>query len=344
MLALPALPSIPRAYTSATTNPLAAQMALALAGDAELPALSRKDAPEIAALERQLADWLARQNAQMKFLRAGVHLALNQRANGWETDDQRAPDAYTVVLRNHDEEYFGSVWHLEWRFRALEAAAPGLAGAALNAITHAGAHSFHVYAPAQAEYWASYVWWHGCDDESEALAEYRAMEGEDAEPPEDLPTRAAFDKALPRAVTRPRSKLKAADLERIGRRRDRAGEAARGVLAIDEACKAAHRRTKAAERSKRPPFDLESSDEDGFTAMGAMCALRWNARDPMFRVFDDYGNLHAQDAGTTDAIGWIAGEGAKDLPALLESLEHRFAIARLVEALLPLIATQADYP
>lgn len=345
MLALPSLGTALRAYTTASANPLAAQMALALAGEAELPALRKPDAPEIAALERQLAAWLARQNAQMKFLRAGVHLALNQSPSGWDSDEGAgAPDAYTLVIRNHDEEYFGSVWHLERRFRMLDSEVPGLAAAALNAISHAGAHSFCVYTPGQALYWASMTWWMGEEDESEVLAEYRAMDGEGAELPEDIPTRAAFDKALPRAVTMPRSQLKRADLERIGRRGDAAGLAARLVIAIDEACKAVHRRDKAIARSKRPAFDLESQDETGFTAMGCMAALRWNARDPMFRVYDDYGNRHAEDAGTTDAIGWIGAEGAEHLPALLESLEQRFAISRLIENLLPLIATQADYP
>ncbi len=338
MLALPILAAVPRTYTTAATSPLAAQLALELAGKGELPALRKiDDAPELRALERQLEDWIAPKLEGMKFIRPRVHLALNHDPN--ETGE--AEDAYTLWIGNGDEDYLGTVWLMERRWRALEASQPGLAAAALNAIGHAGGHSFPVYTPGHALDWASSLYWHGETDERYALEEYRGMEGEDAPVPDEMVTRAQIDKALPPAVTMPRSQLKERDLHRCARtgRHGDNFDIARLVLAINAACKAAHRRDKEAARRK-VNLDLQSQDENGFCAVGFACCLRWNQRDPRFRIFDDHGNYLAEDQGTSNEYGWIVGAGARQLPAILDALGHCFAIARLIEDLLPLVATR----
>lgn len=340
MLALPDICAAPRAYTTAQSNPLAAEMALALAGDGEIPApRAKRGALELDVLRGQLADWRDRRLAGMKFIRPSLHLALNQSPSEW-TGLEDAASAYTLFVGNANEDFFSAVWRLERRWRALQAVAPGLAPAALNAIEHAARHSFPVYTPGTALCWASMNWWMGEEDERDVLAEYRSEEGEDAPAPDDMPTRAWLDKLLPPMVTMPRSSLERSGLERLARRQSDAGEIARLVLAIQAACSAAHRREKQERRRRKNRIEFASQDEGGFTALGFAAALCWNARDPMFRIFDDCANSKADGEGCNESYGWFVGTGGHRLPEILAELDHCFAIARLIDRLLPLIATR----
>jgi PRTRC genetic system protein F len=331
MLALPHIGAVPRTYTTAQVNPLAAKMALALAGDAEIRApRSPRQSLELDVLRDQLGAWLARQQQGIGYCAPKIHIGLGRR----EDDMIYAPpaaNAYMLWLGNAADDYIGSVWQLEGRWRAIEAKVRGLAGAALNAIDNAGAHSFPLYTPSTARWWASYVWWHGDDDEKYVIEEWKANEGEEAGEP-DVPTRAWLDKVLPPVVTLPRPNFKRRDLERHARGRGEPAEIARLILAIDAAIKA--------ERRRKNGFELESQHEMGFQATGFAASVRWNGRDPMFRIFDDYGQISQQEEGCNESYGWLAVEGAGKLPGILVSLERRFAIARLVDELLAMIATK----
>lgn len=334
MLALPDLGGIQRVYTTVRSDPLAAKLALALAGKGEIrPPRRRVQSVEIDLLQQQLQAWLNRMNADAKFIFPRLHVSLNQAHTIFYRGPETSDDTYTVWIGDEPDELVGTIWHLEHRWKALEARAPGLAAAALNALAHAGLHSFPLYTPAAAEYWACHNWWWGEDDETYILAEYREEVSNPKEPPpDDMPTRAWFDKVLPRCVTRPHSRLKRAGLERHGRRRDDVGEIARRVLELDAVCKAAQRRKSA--------FEFQHSDDNGFCAVGFSACLRWNAQDPMLQIYDDHANAQANGEGCEDVYGWFAMDNARELPKLLAELEHYFAIVRRIEGLVPLVATR----
>lgn len=326
MLALPSLAAVPRSYSAGVRNPLAAKLALSLAGAAEPQKPRRRAASiEIDVLQAQLAAWLGRMNAAAQFIAPRLHLALNMGPLDW--GGERHEDLYTLWLMPGLP--LGTEWTLERRWKALEARAPGLAGAALDALEHAGRHAFVLYTPGMAEFFATHCWWMGCDDESEVLLN---MDQPDEDGEYDFPTRAWFDRVLPRCVTRPHG-MKRSRLERYVRKGGDVAAIARLVLELQAECQAAHRR-------RRHDFDFESQDDNGFRAIGTAALLRWNERDPMLRVFDDYANLAAQE-GCDDALGWFLLEDAEDLPKVLGQLERMFAIARKMEALVPLVATRS---
>ena len=333
MLSLPQIGEVPRAYRESASNPLAARLSLALAGDKPIHA-PRRDVQgiEIDTLQRQLQQWLAQASADLELIDLQVHLSLNQVGVGQPGDAEG--DAYTVWLKPANEDLVCHVWHLERRWRALENSCPGLAAAALLALEKAGLHSFPLFTPGAALHYASQAWWWGEENEEYVLAEYREEAGKpDAPAPDDMPTRAKFDKALPPEVVHPRTKLRRSDLERLARRHTDAGAIARGVLELTDLCAATH-------RGKKHEVDFRSCDDNGYLAASFAAALRWNARDPMFRVFDDYTNQHYEGEGCEALFGWYEMDNAKDLPRLLPQIEAQIRIAAAIERLLPLVATR----
>lgn len=336
MLAIPSISGAPVEYSTAEPNALAARIALALAGRKPVPAPRRpKYTVELQILQRQLQDWLDRMNADSRFIEVRLHVALRSVVRFDTDDDNAEAEEYTVWISGKEGLHTGSIWTLERRWKALEAKAPGLAAAALHAIAHAGMHSFPFFVPAQAESWASYQYWHGCNDESEVLDEYRSEVGNPkAGAPEEMITRAWFDKALPPAVCRPRAhRANSKTLQRFARRGGEVGEIARRVIKLEAECAASHRHKSA--------FEFESQDDNGFQAIGYSACLRWNSADPMLRIYDDYVNEAHQCEGVESAYGWFVMDAAADLPKLLAELEHYFRVLRKAERLIPFIATRS---
>lgn len=331
MLAIPDIAAAPRTFTTGAGNPLAARLALALAGPKGPIPSARADSPELHALRAQLQAWLDRMNAGAKFIKPRMRVSLHQ-AVTLEGKPDPKDETYTVWLGGADDEnHIGSMWSLERTWPKIERQAPGLASTALHTLVHAGRHSFVLFTPQIAEEWACYLWWHGDINEAGVLEDYRAdTDDPRAQPPDDLPTRAWFDRVLPPAVTRPANRLKGADLQRVARRRGLAGQIARQVIELQDECAASHRR-----RSK---FTIESQDEDGLQGLAFAATLRWNTRDPMLRLFDDYANMAAECGGAESVFGWFVLDKASDLPRLLAELEHYFRIVRKIEQLIPLIA------
>lgn len=326
MLGLPSLQGIQPALKSASHDPAIARLALVAAGPGPIAPLRRTEQTlELDILHRSLTDWLERQNAPLQLFAPRIHITVGQ-FNNLKVDD----GGFTLWFGA--SETLGSVWHLAERWNRLEKEAPGLAPAALSALMHGGVHSFPLYTPGVCEEYACWCWWHGEMNEAEVLADYRdEIDKPDAPPPADMITREKFDKALPRAVQRPRSKLSKKDLERLARRANKHGAIARLVLELRTECAASHRR-------KNEPA-MEYGDDDGMVTCGFAAMLRWKDNDPMTQAFDDYFNEHSQAAGVEESYGWYPAETAAELPGILKALEGRYRIARKVEELIPMIAT-----
>lgn len=336
MLSFPDIATAPRSYTTAEPNALAARLALSIAGDRPIRAGHRAASQrlEVGILQDQLQRWLDRMNAGARFIRPLVHVSLYRAVTIFDDKPENEDETYTVWIRNEPDELVGTVWTLERKWKALEARVPGLAAAALHAINHAGAHSFPLYTPGHAEYWATYQWWRGEDDESSILDDYRAeLDDPKAKAPDDMPTRAWFNKMLPPEVCRPSSRqLTGKRLARVAHRRSDLGEIARQVIDLAQECRASHRR--------KSEFTFTSQDDNGFQGVGYSACLRWNTSDPMLRIYDDYTNEAANCEGVDDVFGWFVMDAADDMPALLAELEHYFRIVRKIERLIPLIATR----
>lgn len=335
MLALPALTGAPRSLRATASDPMAARLALALAGDAPIRMPRARTHPlELHVLQAELKAWLGREIAKLTLFKPGVHVTVGATPDHSSMREDLplskaiGPHGYTLFLGTGQSYLIGPVFYLERRWHELEALAPGLAGAALAAIDHASRHSLPIFTPSAAEHFASYHWWMGEDDEAEVLANYREEAGENAPDPDDIHTRAAFDQALPRAVVRA-SGLTKAKLERLARRRD-VGEIARLALELKDGA------ARACRRDGEPEF--HSNDEQGMQAIGFAATLRWNARDPMPELFDHYINEAANCEGYEEAFGWYVSHDPAELPAILCAIERRLELARLVERLLPLIA------
>lgn len=326
-LGLPSLRGIEPALKSANHDPAIAKLALVAAGRGPIAPLRRTEQTlELDILHRSLTDWLERQNASLKISSPRVHINVGQ-FNNLRVDD----GGFTLWFGSGST--VDSVWHLMNRWTQLEKEVPGLASSALSALGHAGLHSFPLYTPSICEEYASWCWWHGEMDEREVLANYREeLNKPDAAVPADMITREKFDKALPRAVTRPRSnRLSSKKLKRIAGRTNKHGAIARLVLELRADCAASHRR--------RNEPEMQFVDDDGMVTCGFAAMLRWKDNDPMAQAFDDYFNEHSQSSSVEESYGWYSAESADELPGILKALENRYRIARKVEELIPMIAT-----
>jgi len=338
MLALPALTGAPRSVRAATSDPVAARLALAIAGEGPIRApRGRSHTVELHVLQEKLKAWLGAELARFSLFKPGVHITVGATPYHAEMREDQplqkalGPGGYTVFLGTDQSYILGPIFYLEKRWRDLEASAPGLAASALDALDHAARHSLPLFLPHHGEYFASFHWWMGEEDEAEVLANYREEAGENAPPPDDIRTRAAFDAALPPAVCRPK-RLSAEKLERLARRRD-VGTLARLTLelraATAKACRAG---------GKDPEF--HSADDNGMQAIGYAATVRWNSADPMPELFDHYANDAANSEGYEESFGWYVSRDPAALPWILRSIERRLELARLVEPLLPLIGTR----
>lgn len=317
MLALPDLHAVPRRVAMDHASPLAAKLALAVAGKGEIPGRAGK-LPEFATLERLLQARLDRASRGLRHLRCSVRIFLN---------DTR----YEVWLQPEHEDYWGTVWHLEPRWKALERAAPGLAASAIVAIDKAQRRAVPVLMPEAVAWMAEFAWWSGEPDETMVLDELRANQPDGEPLPKDhgIPLRADFDRALPTFVQRPRGQSRKA-IERYTAAGNREADVARALLELLDALR---------RHDTEPTFELQ--DEHGAHFMANAAVLRWNDRDPTNQVFDDYGHQHAECDGVECAYGFWPAESADDLPRILAALDRRLALAIRMEHLLDLIARRS---
>lgn len=316
MLALPTLGGMPTRLSAGGASPLAARLALAIVGDDKLD-YRIGHAPERRTLEKLLQARHARATAGLHHLHCSLLVV------------DRDPD-FGVSLAPEDGEYIGSEWTLERRWQELERTAPGLAGSALSTIDAGARAGLPIYLPGTAEHYASYAWW-GCEMDEKMVLE-QIEEGEAVAGDHGVPLRRDFDAALPKHVQHPRS-APLAKLTAWARRRDRAGDVARATLALRDLLRA--------DRRRAATHELVTEDENGALMLGYAAALRWNAKDPMYQVFDDFAHDWAQGSGVEAVYGYYEAEDPAELETILQQVERRLEIARATERLLELVADRS---
>lgn len=314
MIVMPHLDGVRRRYSQAGCDAQAARAALAVLGSNPLP-LPQSRPLEHAALAALIERWLAEQRRGLR-----LHDPMVKVFTGGDVlVDVGDPEA-TVYLHvgNPRWECWHSVWNLQPRWSRFEQA-PGLVSAALAEVFHAGQHGFPVFEPMVAEYWAENRY--GWDDvPEEEQAEYEGL------------TRAQFERSMPPDVRCP-VRLRDAALARFARRRGDIGELARRVAELRAVLKRSCRRKGKIEV-------LYADPNNGTETLGYAVTLRWRSSDPLGRIFDDHADMCMQSEGFFESYFFSAIAPAQ-LPLWMTEMEHRFAIARLVEGILPLIAVKA---
>lgn len=335
MITLPSLAGIPPLLAPELSDPLAAQCALALSRSGEIAApKGRGRIPlEHAALRAELASWLDQAGRKLRFIRPSVHVSLGMAPTCACTADVDAPIG--VWVGSVGGEPWDSRWSLEPRWVTIERTAPGLAQTALDVLGRGlWDVAFPLFTPMHALGMAQWTYWMGEDDETEVLAEYHSMDDSEGKVADDshIIRRALIDKQMPVCASESRRVLKTPALERLERRRGPVGEIARRVLMLQHE-----------DRLKRR-FELHRQDEDDdqVYALGYAATLRWNARDPMGRIFDDHAQyLFEGSHDVSHSWGWFVLKEPRQMRALLDELENRLANAVVVEQLLELIAARS---
>lgn len=328
MLALPSLAGSPGFYQGIGRDAVAAQCALELARSRPLVESRTSTAPlEQMAFADTLKAWL---DEQCKGLRV-FDFSIDVSTGTGISDESSSNNVVTIFLSNDPHEIWHQVWCIEPRWKDLERTAPGLAGSALFAIYSAHVWSVPIFTPYVGLGFAVHYHWQGEDDESFVLEEL-AEQGQDTTEI-DIFRRADFDRAIPKQVTFPEL-LSRRKLAPLARRRGTIGKIAELTRSIVDVV--------AAERKRQPREKLEMTfandyDDDG-QALAYALALRWNPTDPLAQLTDDHLEYVSQIGGS-DTLGWFNLKPGQ-LPAWIAQMERRFAIVRMIDELVPLIATR----
>lgn len=325
MLALPSLAGAPAVYQGVGRDAIAAQCALELARSRPLVEPRSGTAPlEQMAFADTLKAWLDEQCKGLRVFDFSID------ANTGPADYRSADSALTIFLSNDPSEIWHQVWCLERRWKELERSAPGLAGSALFAICSAHVWSVPIFTPDIGLGFAVHYHWQGEDDETWVLKDL--VEGGENADAIDIFRRADFDKAIPKEVTFPRL-LSRPRLIRLARRRGTVGKIAELTRGIVDAVVTERR------RQNREKVDMTFSAEyDDGEALAYALALRWNPRDPLAQLVDDHLEYVSQIGGS-DSLGWF-NLVPRQIPSWIAQMERRFAIVRMIDELVPLIATR----
>jgi len=323
MLALPSLAGTPAVYQGIGRDAIAAQCALELARVRPLVEPKRgSHAIEHTALVESLRVWLEKQCKGLRVFDFNLRVASGVNAD----------NPVTIFISNDPPEIWHQVWCLERRWNDLERAAPGLAGSALSAVCAAHVWSVPIFTPDIGLGYAMHYHWQGEEDETEILKEIAS--GNDPVGGIDMFRRADFDRAIPKHVTYPKA-LPRRELNRLARRKGTVGTIADLTRSMADAVREEYR------RQRREKVDMTfSSDDDEGTALGYALAIRWNSKDPLAQLCDDHLEYMGQIGGT-EALGWFDLHPTQ-IPAWIAQMERRFAIVRLIDRLVPLIATRQD--
>lgn len=329
MLALPSLAAAPAFYQSVGRDAVAAQCALELARTRPLIEPRAGTAPlEQMAFADTLKAWLDQQCKGLRVFDFSIHVSTG---NG-VSDESSTSNLVTIFLSNDPQEIWHQVWCLERRWKDLDRAAPGLAGSALFAVCSAHVWSVPIFTPDIGLGFAMHYHWQGEEDETWILKDI----AEDGREGVDMFRRGDFDKAIPKHVTFPKL-LSRRKLDRLARRTGTVGTIAELTRDIVEAVMAERK------RQRREKVDMTfSSDQDDGEALAYALALRWNPADPLAQLVDDHLEYVSQIGGN-DTLGWFDLE-PRQIPAWIAQMERRFAIVRLIDQLIPLIAVKQSRP
>lgn len=329
MLALPSLAGAPAVYQGLGRDAVAAQCALELARSRPLVEPRAGTAPlEQMAFADTLKAWLDQQCKGLRVFDFSIHAATGTGVS----DESSTNNGVTIFLSNDPQEIWHQVWCLERRWKDLERAAPGLAGSALFAICSAHVWSVPIFTPDVGLGFAMHYHWQGEEDETWILKEMaendRQAEGI------DMFRRADFDKAIPKHVTFPKL-LSRRKLARLARRSGTVGTIAELTHGIVDAVMAERKH----QRHEKVDMTFSSDYDDG-EALAYALAIRWNPADPLAQLVDDHLEYVSQIGGT-DALGWF-NLVPREIPAWIRQMERRFAIVRLIDQLVPLIAVKQN--
>jgi len=277
-----------------------------------------------------LKAWLDEQCKGLRVFDFSIHVSTGTGV----ADESSTNNMVTIFLSNDPQEIWHQVWCLERRWKDLERAAPGLAGSALFAVRSAHVWSVPIFTPDVGLGFAMHYHWQGEEDETWILKEF-AEEGREAEGI-DMFRRADFDKAIPKYVSSPKM-LARRKLDRLARRNGTIGTIAELTGDLIYAVRTEHKR----QRHEKVDMTFSSDDDDG-EALAYALAVRWNPTDPLAQLVDDHLQYVSQIGGN-DTLGWFTLQ-AGQIPSWIAQMERRFAIVRLIDQLVPLIATKQSRP
>lgn len=336
MITIPEIRGVPTILQRGAVDPVAAKCVLSIAapGPVERPR-RRGMRVEHAVLLHQLNSWMADATRNLTIFKPHVFVNLTQAPRCACCADAAYP--MSAWIGNQNQDTWDTRWRLDRRWPEIERAEKGLAPTAIAVLEEAGGLGIPVYTPRHCLWLASNTWWYGETDEKYALEEYFGMvdseEGKVKEEDIPIPRRAWLDKILPIEASEASRKVSRPALERLANRRSGlVMEIARKVLALDAEIRG--------HRSDRK-FVLHT-EQDEMYCLGYGATVRWNARDPMARVFDDHANNLHEAYHVEPPYGWFPLKGPQDLRALMAHLEERFAVAHRQEQLLSLIAERSS--
>jgi PRTRC genetic system protein F len=253
----------------------------------------------------------------------------------WLSEPENPQRMWVFIGDNGDHAQAVPQLYIGAAFERLEAVREGLGQTVLAVLYDALSHLPNVLTPRESFYHASWIHWHGTDDEEEAI-EWLYAEGEfktreEAAQAYDGPTRLDFFEHMPEWAVSPERVLSDRQV-RAAARKD--ALAAAVVAAVDEIWKHAHATAAAGGYA-----DCSASDAEGdsicWTAL-----LIWHPEDLTLRLADDFLQQVCQGEYADAATVKMLPIDGPELAEWLHQMRANGQLARRVENLLELLAAQ----
>lgn len=316
MFEIPSLDAVPRSYTLHTVDLLAARAALTMLDLGMIATGAQEKAPGDL-LRSGLKHWLDLHTTDLRRYHFRIDCG---------EFDARSPfgDPVGRVMRFDFASWNRQPFIVGPAITKCERAITGLGQTALHWLDIAG-EILPIYSPHNALRLASFEYWGGCDNEAEVVSQAES-DGEDLIK-QGLLTRKQFDTHIPHWASVPKNAIRMEALKQLAnpRRTTITGRVARALIELIETLARERRKVKFITDEEHPllPFALW---------------LRWSAKDPMPRIFDDFANAASEHGEFREdaariAIGYDKGSG-QILRNFLRGIEPAFPIARAVEGVL----------
>lgn len=249
---------------------------------------------------RGLQAWLDKQCQGMHVFDFALHLAevddLDDVSYGTRVPPRRVVGHHLDIELNTASGYWGKWIAIGGGVTRLEKAAPGLGETALWWLNEVSC-VMPLFTPRDALHQAQWTYWSGCEDESEVLAMYND-EGEDPDQYEGL-TAKEFHDAIPKIAVDPQRRLRREKLSEIAgyhsSPRNRTERVATRLLVLDALY---------VDKGGVWPNRLPINDTNEVIQRAA--ALRWSAKDPMYRIADDYTHQASESGEFEECFSRVA--------------------------------------
>ncbi|HMW98291.1 MAG TPA: PRTRC system protein F [Flavobacteriales bacterium] len=239
-------------------------------------------------VQQALVTWINRMVGQLQHIGFEAHVAASPAALGYGSlfpDASEDDDQWYWAIQSEQVEWLG----MKDRLTRIETLCPGLGETALYWLQRASGRTLYALTPQSARDLCEYIHWQGSSDQAEWLDEMRSM-GMTEEDLGDAISPDWYDGHFPDWVLRAKPVLDEEALSRIQSSMPEVAPVAAVLLDIEQLM---------ADGGQLPGLDGMEVESVYFGAY-----LRWDADDPMDRVFDDfieYANC-ASD-GYTDLFG-----------------------------------------